>query len=97
MAYIPGEWTTPINIVGTMKINETDEALEAIVNTDPGSIRVFLNSEFVKIEAEMSTNYAAIAGLATQVFSVAPATVDAHAVSRVFGDGRYQQSAIEEW
>jgi hypothetical protein len=32
---------------------------------------------------------AALAGSASQVFSVAAATADAHAVSRTFGDGRY--------
>ena len=37
--------------------------------------------------------YAKLAGLITQLFSVAPATADGHAVSRIFGDGRYAKLA----
>lgn len=37
--------------------------------------------------------FAKLAGLITQVFSVAPATADGHAVSRIFGDGRFAKLA----
>lgn len=38
---------------------------------------------------ELDTEKAALAGSATQVFSVAAATANDHAVSLIFGDGRY--------
>ena len=53
--YEAGEWVTPISILGTTKINETDNALEAIMNTDANSIRNFINAEFVDIETFLST------------------------------------------
>ncbi len=45
------------------------------------------------VQSQGDARYAALAGLATQLFSVAAATADAHAVNRLFADARYASLA----
>lgn len=55
MAYIKGTWVSPIDITGTMKINQTDEALQNIVSDDAGSIANFLDAEMTKVGNEINS------------------------------------------
>ena len=69
MAYVAGTWNTPINIVGTMQIQATDEAIEAILNTDANSMRNFINSEFQNIETELGSYTSAVQTLTNKTLN----------------------------
>ncbi len=67
MAYVRGTWISPIDIVGTMKINQTDEALQNIVSDDADSIANFINEEMTKVEDEIGTFESRVSSLESKV------------------------------
>ena len=55
MAYTASPWASPIDIVSTLKINLTDDALQDIITDDAGSLVNFINTEFTAIETEVNS------------------------------------------
>ncbi|MCI4437409.1 MAG: hypothetical protein JHC33_11440 [Ignisphaera sp.] len=54
MAYTAGTWTCPLTIDNTTKINLTDDIIQAILSTDPNSVKVYLNTEMGKVSTEIN-------------------------------------------
>lgn len=77
MAYTPAtltlaNWATPITIQPTDLISGLDDAINAIVNTDPASIKAYLNTEIAKVPTYLSAELVKVnAETATQASNAA--------------------------
>lgn len=68
-----GNWASPINIVGSDRVVNLDEAVNQIITSDPASLVSHVNTELAKIPTYLSTELSAVAAYAIAATDAAAA------------------------